>query len=205
MNTRAIVSIAVLLAFAAGFMSAEMLNESGSNNGLPGVNVTEITSNNTTVMVINDRDYFPVVINKINEAKKSIHVVMFEMVWSNSSTTDVAKLGSALVNASHRGVEVKIIFEDGHTHGFSFTRLPYYVEKWSSYFKSNGIQVKVDWSNQTTHDKLVIIDGTIVIVGSTNWSDSALEYNHEADALIENKDVAREYEKYFQTLWNEFH
>jgi len=198
---RAIFTVAVLLSFVAGFMSAETLIYHNSNNE-PNV----IVSNNTKIMVINDRDYYPVAQSKIDNAKKSIHIVMFEIVWYGNPDTDhhdVSKLGHALAVAAKRGVDVKVIMENGWTYGgFEYKNLVDYVKNWSAYFKAHGVKVELDWSNQTTHDKLVIIDNSIVIVGSTNWSQSALKYNHEADALIENKAVAEEYEKYFDHLWN---
>ncbi len=202
MNSRAIITIAIVLSFAAGFMSAEVISlRSGS-----GVNVTEIVSNGTKIMIINDRDYYPVAIKMIDNAQKSIHMVMFEIVWygnPNDDQHDVSKLGKALVDAHKRGVDVKVILENGYGWGgFEYSKIPGYAKNWSQYFNSNGVEVRLDWSNETTHDKLIIIDGEIVIVGSTNWSTSALDYNHEANILIENEKVAEEYEEYFEHLWS---
>ncbi len=202
MNNRAVFALAVMLAFAAGFMSAEMMKTQTANHE------TIIVSNNTKIMALNDREYYPVVIEKINDAKKSIHIVMFEIVWYGNPNTDyhkVSKLGRALTNASKRGVDVKVILENGWSYGnYKYDKLIEYGKNWSAYFKKYKVQVEFDWSNQTTHDKLVIIDDRIVIVGSTNWSQSALNYNHEANALIESKEVAQQYEKYFQELWHDY-
>jgi len=202
MNNRAIVVIAIILAFIAGFMSAEIIVVRG---GISGNNYTVIESNNTKIIPINDRQYYPLVIEKINSANESIHIVMFEMKWYGNPDTDtheVSHLGRALVEAKDRGVDVKIILDDGRGYGFENSDMVQWAQNWRDYFESYGIQVKFDWSNETTHDKLLIIDGSIVIVGSTNWSTSALSYNHEANALIESKEVAQEYENYFNTLWN---
>ena len=202
MNNRAVFTVAIILAFATGFMSAEMLSthtqESGGNI---------IVSNNTKIMALNDRDYYPVAMERINGAKKSIHMVMYEIRWYGNpegNSRDVCKLAVALVDAHDRGVDVKIILDDGRGYGFTNQDLVDAAKNWSSYFTSHGIVVKFDWSNETTHDKLIIIDGEIVIVGSTNWSQSALNYNHEANALIESKEVAEEYENYFEDLWNRY-
>ncbi len=201
MNMRAVFTVAVLLSFAAGFMSAESIMYHSGNTG----NI--IVSNNTKIMALNDRDYYPVALSKINEAKKSIHMVMYEIRWYGNPDGDyheVSKLGVALVKAEKRGVDVKVIMDDGRGHGFSNPDLVYAAQNWSKYFKAHGVKFEFDWSNITTHDKLIIIDDYIVIVGSTNWSQSALKYNHEANALIESKEVAREYEKYYNYLWNTF-
>lgn len=202
MNNRAVFTVVIILAFATGFMSAEMLSTRSPNSG---ENV--IVSNNTKIMALNDRDYYTVAMEKINSAKKSIHMVMYEIRWYGNpegNPRDVCQLANALVNAQKRGVKVKIILDDGRGYGFSNNDLVDAAKNWSSYFKSHGIEVRFDWSNETTHDKLIIIDGEIVIVGSTNWSQSALNYNHEANALIESKEVANEYEKYFNNLWEKY-
>ncbi len=202
MNNRALIVIAIVLAFIAGFMSAEIFIVRG---GISGNNYTVIESNNTKIIPINDRQYYPLVIEKINGANESIHMVMYEMKWygnPDSDTHEVSYLGKALVEAKSRGVDVKIILDDGRGYGFENSDMVEWAQNWRDYFESHGIEVKFDWSNETTHDKLIIIDGSIVIVGSTNWSTSALKYNHEANALIDSKEVAQEYEDYFNSLWN---
>ena len=202
MNNRAIVVIAIILAFIAGFMSAEIVVVRG---GLSGEHYTVIESNNTRIIPLNDRQYYPLVIEKINNANRSIHMVMYEMKWYGNPEGDshgVSKLGVALVEAKKRGVDVKIILDDGRGYGFENSDLVKWAQNWKDYFESYGVEVRFDWSNETTHDKLIIIDGETVIVGSTNWSTSALDYNHEANALIESKEVAEQYENYFNSLWN---
>ncbi len=197
---RAILTIAIVLSFAAGFMSAEILVYRAHQTC---ENV--IVSNNTKMIVINDRYYYPVAMEKINEAKKSIHMVMYEIRWygnPDGNYHDVCKLAVSLVDAENRGVDVKIILDDGRGYGYVNEDLVEAAQNWSRYFEKHNIEVRFDWSNQTTHDKLIIIDGEIVIVGSTNWSTSALDYNHEANILVENRDVAQEYENYFEELWN---
>lgn len=201
MNTRAILVTAVILAFIAGFMSAELIVQHGNTEN----KYTVVEASNIKVIPIEDREYYPVVIEKINNANVSIHIVMFEMKWYGNPDKDthkVSALGRALVAAEKRGVDVKIILDDGKGYGFENPQMVEWAQNWKAYFESHHIQVKFDWSNQTTHDKLVIIDHKIVIVGSTNWSTSALDYNHEADAIIESKEVAQQYENYFNSLWN---
>lgn len=143
---------------------------------------------------------------KIEGAHSSIDIVMYEMKWygePENDTHEVSKLALSLVKAHERGVKVRIILEDGKTYGYVSRSIENYTKNWSMYFRSRGIDVRLDGSEQTTHDKLIIIDGKIVILGSTNWSTSALKYNHEANVMIESKEVAEEYEEYFEELWSQ--
>ena len=201
MNNRAILITAVILAFIAGFMSAEMVVVRG---GFTGEHYTVIEANNTKIIPINDRQYYPIVMKTIESANRSIDMVMYEIKWYGNpegDSHDVSKLAVALVDAKDRGVSVRIIMDDGRGYGFENDDMITWAENWRDYFESHGIEVKFDWSNETTHDKLLIVDGKVVIVGSTNWSTSALDYNHEANAYIESQEVAEEYEKYFNSLW----
>ncbi len=200
MNNRLVLIIAVILAFATGFISSQMLVV----KEVPSPNI--IYANGTKIMVVNDGDYYPLILKELNKANSSIHMIMYEMVWygnPENDTHDVSRLGLALVKARERGLEVKLILEDGKSHGYTNSPLRGWNENWSRYLRSKGIEVRFDGSSQTTHDKLVIIDHRIVIVGSTNWSDSALNYNHEANVLIQGREVAEEYEEYFETLWQQ--
>ena len=63
--------------------------------------------------------------------------------------------------------------------------------------------IKLDNPNTTTHTKLIIVDGKIVLVGSTNWSHTAINKNHEANVLIYSEEVAQEFERYFSKIWSE--
>jgi len=59
------------------------------------------------------------------------------------------------------------------------------------FFKKNGIDVFYDNVATYTHNKVIVVDGEIVILGSTNWSDSALRRNNETSALIKSGEFAR--------------
>jgi len=69
--------------------------------------------------------------------------------------------------------------------------------------KDRGINIIYDSRSVTTHSKLVIIDGRIVILGSTNFSYYGLEKNNEANVLIESEKISEQYEAYFNDLWND--
>lgn len=202
MNNKTILVIAVILAFSTGFISSQMI--ASMHISSPPV----INANGTQIMVINDDEYYPVVIREIKNANVSIHIIMYEIRWygdPQNDTHEVSNLMREVIKAHERGVEVKIILEDGSTYGEHENKeIKESNENWSKYLERKGIEVKFDKSDVTTHDKLVIIDEYVVILGSTNWSESALKYNHEADVMLRGKKVAEEYEEYFETLWKSF-
>ena len=142
---------------------------------------------------VNDREYLPIVREAVGGAKDSIHIIIFELkYYPDYPNSDEMKLLYDLVNAAKRGVDVKII-----TDGF------YTSDEGVKFLRDNGIDIIYDSTKKTTHAKLLIIDGKITIVGSTNWSYYSIDKNHEANAIVESTKLAGEFEEYFQKIWEE--
>ena len=54
------------------------------------------------------------------------------------------------------------------------------------------------------HHKFCVIDESIVITGSFNWTSQAVNFNQENILFYENKDIAQKYIAEFNKLWTEF-
>jgi len=68
-----------------------------------------------------------------------------------------------------------------------------------------GIPVKLDNSvKYHMHHKFCVIDHSIVITGSFNWTTQAVMQNQENVMFYENKEIARSYTEEFDKLWNSF-
>ena len=73
------------------------------------------------------------------------------------------------------------------------------------YLASLGIPIKTnDQIRNLMHNKFVVIDNSVVITGSFNWSNQAVNYNQENILIIENKILAERYSNEFNKLWNKF-
>jgi len=150
------------------------------------------------VQVITDREYFEVVQTCFKEAQSSIKVMMFEASYYEkypNSPTNV--LIRELVAAHKRGVAVKVILERRDER----QRASINNEKTGTMLSREGVDVVYDPATVTTHTKVLIVDGTISVVGSTNWTYSALEKNHEVSVLVRSPEVAQRLQDYFQTIW----
>ncbi|MGB9719057.1 MAG: phospholipase D-like domain-containing protein [Candidatus Anstonellales archaeon] len=89
------------------------------------------------------------------------------------SSWDVAR---ALVNAEKRGVNVRVIVDK--------STLDEENRAIVRYLKNNGVEVRLADYYQRTHAKFIVVDGVRVLVGSHNFSNSALYYNREASAIL---------------------
>jgi len=121
----------------------------------------------------------------INRANASIHVLIY------SFTLD--SLSDALIEAHNRGVDVKVVFEKQQiTEHSEYQKL-----------KAAGISVRNDTNSKLMHNKVMIVDGIIVITGSYNYSASAENYNNENMIIILSDYIAGIYEKEFEKIWNQ--
>jgi len=199
MKTKSLVSglvLGLLIGFAAGygFLSQTELKMSIQEKDTLETQITALQTqlaslrNQTGIMGV----YFSPkggcesqVIYWISRANVSIHVLIY------SFTLD--SIGDALMNASNRGVEVKIVFEKSQISISSeYTRL-----------KTAGIPVRNDTNPDLMHDKVMIVDDAIVLTGSFNWSASAENDNNENLIIIDSTYIASIYATEFQKIWNQ--
>jgi cardiolipin synthase len=125
------------------------------------------------------------IFNLIKNAKYKIEVEVYEFSYKN--------LADALIDARERNVYVKVILEPS----------VYQNKDMSSYLLNNGIGVS--WAPkkfQITHSKFMVVDDSIVFVGSLNWSENAMKKNREASVIIYSKDVSSSFEKIFDMDFN---
>lgn len=124
-------------------------------------------------------------ISLIGRSNESIYVMIY------SFTLD--ELADALIDANRRGVEVKVLVEKGNAYQRG-SEVPKLIKA--------GIQVAFDSNPALMHNKVMIVDGEIVVTGSYNWSWSAENKNDENLVIISGPEVAKLYKAGFQGLWN---
>jgi len=130
-------------------------------------------------------DCASIVVRRISEAKASIHVLMF--------TFTLQRVADALIEAKSRGVDVRIVMERNQdVNNEVHMRLA-----------EAGIEVRMDNNEALMHNKIAIIDSTVVITGSFNWTQSANNSNNENLLVIGDTALAQSYESQFQTVWNQ--
>jgi phosphatidylserine/phosphatidylglycerophosphate/cardiolipin synthase-like enzyme len=162
--------------------------------------ITPAPTEDIIVETIPNRLYFDKVHSVFTEARKTIYIIMFSMAhYPEYPLAHEARLLSALIDARKRGVEVRILLESGGNGD-----LAYQNKQTGDYLSKFDITVKYDSREITTHDKLIIVDSRIVVVGSTNWTYSAIDENNEASVVIYSESVGLKFQKYFLELWRKY-
>lgn len=112
----------------------------------------------------------------IGQAKDSI------LIQAYSFTS--APIAKALVDATKRGVKIEAILDKSQ-------RSERYTG--ATFLKNEGIPVYIDDKHAIAHNKVMIIDSTIVVTGSFNFTKAAEEKNAENLLIIRNKEMASIY------------
>ncbi len=101
-------------------------------------------------------------------------------------------IASALVGARERGVKVVLLLDKSHR-----------TQKYSAadFTTHGGVETLIDDRHAIAHNKIMIIDGQIVITGSYNFTKAAEKSNAENLVIIESPEVAG---KYLQN-WQKHH
>lgn len=125
------------------------------------------------------------VVSFIGSARETVDIEMY--------TFSSDAMMKAVGNAVKRGVRVRIIMEPRVEDS----------RKQKVFDTLAALGAEMRWASleyKLTHSKFVIVDGKKVLIGSINFSKSALNDNREADAVIEGVGV-KEVAGIFETDW----
>ena len=149
------------------------------------------------VQLVTDGQYFLVAKKMIQEAKSSIQVMMFEMgYYDQHPNTPSNILIKELINAKKRGVKVEVVLEVREGEDRTTKR-----NRHTGKILSEGkVEVIYDSLFKTTHAKSMVVDGTLILLGSTNWTYYALTNNNEVSVVIRSKEVAKGLVDYFNQV-----
>lgn len=149
------------------------------------------------VQLVTDAQYFQVAKKMIQEAKSSIHVMMFEMgYYEKYPHTPSNLLIRELIEAKKRGVKVGVILEVKEGKDRTSER----NLQAGKILSSKGVEVIYDPLFKTTHAKWMVVDEKLSLVGSTNWTYYALTNNNEVSILIRSKELAKALINYFEQV-----
>lgn len=129
-----------------------------------------------------------VLVREINAAQKSIHVLMY-------SITD-KELGDALIAASQRGVDVRIVLD--RTQSFERNSIANALKE---QLGPERVVFRTGKGRGVMHQKLAVYDGLTVTLGSYNWTNNAKANNWENLLVLRDARVAEESLQEFRRVW----
>ncbi|MBZ0245471.1 MAG: FAM83 family protein [Cyclobacteriaceae bacterium] len=125
------------------------------------------------------------IINQIMYAINKINICVF--------TISDDRITSAILDSHRRGKEVRIITDNDKSLdlGSDIARLA-----------KEGVAVKMDATPNHMHHKFMVVDDSVLVTGSYNWTLSAAKYNHENVLLTREGGVVKSFIKEFSQLWS---
>ena len=127
------------------------------------------------------------VVSMLRTCKKTLDIAIFSLTLDS--------ITEAILEAFQRGIKVRVIADDecAKNKGSNIKLLA-----------SVGVPCKTDNAIYHMHHKFAVIDSSVVIMGSFNWTGQAVKYNQENIFFYEDKNIANQYAKEFENLWNSF-
>jgi len=127
------------------------------------------------------------VIPLINEAKKSVNIIVYNWLWyPNEIGSKIQNFNQAIVQADKRGIEVKAVVQK--------TLI-------AEILRREGVKVRKVESSKVLHTKLMIIDDAIAILGSHNYTMNAFNINYEVSVIIHDPEIIAELKEYFSNFF----
>lgn len=151
--------------------------------------------------VLTPDNYVDVILPLIANAKKSFWMQTQYINPSKAFAQDVKKpVGSrsileqlidALATLQKKGRDVKIIL--GHHETVS------QLEALQMFGNMDATEIRLQ---ENVHNKGMIIDSSITVIGSQNWSTEGVDTNRDASVVIKSADIAQYWEQIFLLDWN---
>lgn len=148
--------------------------------------------------VITDQQYLPTLLELLRSAKRKINILSFSFAIGSaagkinfkSAPYEIAKTIKDI--KKKHGSKIKIRF---FTEGLRETVDRNKVT--ADFLEEAGVEVMYG----STHAKGFCFDDETVLFGSTNLSHQSLTKNREANLIIKDKKIAKEFNRYFDHLW----
>ena len=127
------------------------------------------------------------VVSMLRTCKKTLDIAIFSLTLDS--------IAEAILEAYQRGITVRMIADDecAKNKGSNVKLIA-----------SVGVPCKTDNAIYHMHHKFAVLDGSVVIMGSFNWTGQAVKYNQENIFFYEDKNIASQYAQEFERLWNSF-
>ncbi len=145
------------------------------------------------------------IIGMIKGAKNSVYVEQLYIYknWGTYADPKPNLFLEAVINASRRGCEVKILLDSVYGREHNEETIEYVNDIAADEklcLEAKLINNEAIGLNKT-HNKGVIVDCREVLISSINWNEYSPTNNREAGIIIENEDVAKFYTDVFLYDW----
>lgn len=132
--------------------------------------------------------YVDNVLNLINSAKHSVYM-QTQYIHPTQADPDFLLLVEALSNAHKKGLDVRLITSQ-------YENTAQWIEQMKVYDLDQVLKIQ-----ERVHNKGIVVDSSVVMVSSQNWSGDGTLRNRDAGVIIENAEIATYFQNIFIYDW----
>lgn len=133
------------------------------------------------------REFPTKVIPLIDNAKTEIKIVVFDWRWYPNDPANPCQLfNQSIARAVKRGVSVFAVANSNDVIGI---------------LSEIGVQAKKLATKNLMHAKMIIIDQSIIVIGSHNYTQSAFTMNYEISVIFNDATSAKDFLKFFNSIF----
>jgi phosphatidylserine/phosphatidylglycerophosphate/cardiolipin synthase-like enzyme len=148
------------------------------------------------VVLLANKDYYPVLKEYFHNAQKSIHGTIFLFKTASFRDNEPADLMRELIAARKRNVNVDLVIElSSETKEYSEAN-----RRAAETLAKAGCTIRQDLDSITTHSKVFVVDGRYCFVGSHNFTHAAMAMNEELSLFVDSPELATQIEKYIEQI-----
>ena len=128
------------------------------------------------------------IVEEITNAKNSIDIAVFNITSIGIKT--------ALRKARKKNIQIRIITDQRQSEEFHSA---------VGSLLADGFSIKLvkgKGRNGLMHNKFAIFDHKRLLTGSYNWTETAEHYNYENALFLEDKNLVKEYQNEFDSIWS---
>ena len=140
--------------------------------------------------VLTPDNYMTCILPLITSAKRSFYMQTQYVHLNQSNNQNMSALVLAVSQLMQSGLDVRLIMSQYE-----------YLDK-LELLQSAGVDLSQVRIQADVHNKGMIIDGEIAVVGSQNWSEDGVSSNRDATLIIYNADAAQYWIGIFMHDWN---
>ena len=157
-----------------------------------------VWSRDSLLVPLSDRDIASAYLSCLEQASERILVLQYVVRYDESYPgSSYNRLVEALIEAHRDGIEVQVVLDASDwitEHQIN--------DRAQDLLLAEGIPLRNPPASIVTHAKLLICDDT-VIVSDANWAYKALEHYHGTSVQVTDLEVADQYRRYFQRIWDQ--
>lgn len=146
---------------------------------------------------ITDQNYLESLLNLLSGAQKKIDILSYSFAIGSAAGKINYQgapylIAEKIAEIKEKNPKLKIrLFTEGLRETVSRNKVT------AEFLEERGVEVRYG----STHAKGLCIDGRYLLFGSTNLTNQSIRKNFEANFLIEDEMVAKEFSRYFNHYW----